>query len=61
MGATWSDQITVQNFSIYARKHGAVGMMATTWHYVQTQDWNTVEKLIDTSGKFFLEDFVDVK
>lgn len=36
-------------------------MMATTLHYVQKQDWNTVEKLIDTSGKFFLENFVDVK
>lgn len=57
LGATWKNENTIRNFSRYAAKHGAEGMIATTWSYVQRKDWKVVDRIIKFSGKTFLKDF----
>lgn len=59
IGSTWKKERTIQSFSRYAAKHGAYGMMATTWWYVQKEEWNVVDRIIKFSGQTFLKDFPD--
>lgn len=61
IGATWEKEDTIRNFSSYAAKHGAYGMMATTWFHVQRKEWDVVEEIIKVSGEAFLKDFPDAK
>ncbi|MFN6946484.1 MAG: family 20 glycosylhydrolase [Cytophagaceae bacterium] len=61
IGATWVKEKTIKNFSRYASKNNAYGMMATTWWYVQKRNWDIVEKIIKISGDIFSKDFPDGK
>jgi len=61
IGATWVNERTIKNFSKYASKHKAYGMMATTWWHVQKRNWDVVERIIKVSGENFLKDFPDGK
>jgi hypothetical protein len=61
IGATWAKEKTIKNFSKYASKSKAYGMMATTWWHVQKRNWDVVEKIIKVSGQYFLNDFPDEK
>jgi len=61
LGATWKKEKTIQNFSHYAARHGAAGMIATTWWHVQKKQWDKVDRIINFSGKTFLKDFPDAK
>jgi len=57
IGSTWKKKKTIHNFSHYASKHNAYGMMATTWFHVQRKEWNIIDNIINTSGRIFLKDF----
>lgn len=59
IGTTWVEENVIKNFSKYASKHKAYGMMATTWWHVQKRQWDIVQKIIEISGKTFLKDFPD--
>lgn len=59
LGATWERPETIQNFSRYAAEHGAEGMIATTWFYVQRKKWGVVNRIIKESGRAFLANFPD--
>lgn len=61
IGATWKKEKTIRNFSRYAAKHGADGMIATTWFHVQRREWDVVERIIRTSGRIFIKDFPDAR
>ena len=67
VGATWRKVETINNFSNYARMHGAIGMIETTWFDPRRNDniivhrWGELERLIFTSGEIFLRDFPDAK
>jgi hypothetical protein len=52
--ATWESP---DAFSNYAAAHGAKGMIATTWSYVQNHHWNTVETIMVNSGLAFNRTF----
>lgn len=58
---TWMNEMTIKNFSHYAASHGAYGIMATTWLYMQKKEWDVVDKIIFISGKLFLREFPDEK
>lgn len=53
LGATFHTRMITENFSRYAAEHGASGMIATTWYYVQRKDWLTVERIIRESGSIY--------
>jgi len=59
LGATFDNRAGIRNFSAYAKKHGADGMIATTWFYVQRKQWDVVDGIISYSGERFREDFGD--
>jgi hypothetical protein len=61
LGTTWNDRITTYNFSRYASAHGALGMIATSWSYVQNKEWETVEMIMRESGRTFIKDFPDAR
>lgn len=61
IGVTWVKEKTIKNFSRYAAKHNAYGMMATTWWHVQKRNWDIVERIIKISGDTFSKDFADGK
>jgi len=61
IGVTWKKEQTIRNFSRYAANHGALGMMATTWFYVQRKEWNTVNRILRVSGRVFSQDFPDAQ
>lgn len=61
LGATWKNTETIKNFSSYAAKHRARGMIATTWIHTQRRDWDIVDKIIEVSGDSFNKDFPDQK
>ena len=61
IGSTWKKPETIRNFSRYAARHGAYGMMATTWFHVQRKEWDVVERIIRESGDAFSKDFPDAK
>jgi hypothetical protein len=61
IGTTWKKEKTIHNFSLYAAKHGAEGMIATTWSHVQRKEWDVVERIIRESGEAFRKDFPDAK
>jgi hypothetical protein len=61
LGATWTKEVTIQNFSRYAAQHGGEGMIATSWSHVQKKEWDVVEKIMRTSGEVFKKDFPDAK
>ncbi|MEO0096419.1 MAG: family 20 glycosylhydrolase [candidate division WOR-3 bacterium] len=61
IGVTWVKEKTIKNFSRYAAKHNAYGMMATTWGHVQKRNWDIVERIIKISGDTFSKDFADGK
>lgn len=54
LGATWKEPKTIRNFSRYAKRHGADGMIATTWIHVQRKEWDVVKRIICNSGEAFL-------
>jgi hypothetical protein len=51
IGSTWKRESTTRNFSRYAEKHGAYGMMATTW--LKVGEWDAVQEIINVSGEIF--------
>ncbi|TLD42412.1 MAG: hypothetical protein JETT_1247 [Candidatus Jettenia ecosi] len=55
LGATWTSEETIKNFSRYIANlpTGGEGMIATTWFHVQKKDWNLVNKIIVTSSESF--------
>ena len=57
LGTTFDNHAGIRNFSAYAKKHGADGMVATTWFYVQRGKWDVVDDIISHSGERFREDF----
>ncbi len=59
VGATWVKERTIRNFSNYASRHKAYGMIATTWWHVQKRNWDIVERIIKVSGETFLKYFPD--
>lgn len=59
LGATWYKRSTISNFSAYAARHGAAGMVATVWFYPQKGEWGLVSSTISESGKVFRGDFPD--
>lgn len=61
IGATWKRDETTKNFSQFAAKNGAYGMMATTWFHVPKGEWEIVDRIIEVSGIQFLNDFPDEK
>jgi hypothetical protein len=61
IGTTFKKEATISNFSEFASKHSAYGMMATSWFYVQRQQWDTVDRIIELSGEAFQKDFSDQK
>jgi hypothetical protein len=61
IGSIWKKEKTTRNFSRYAARHGAMGMMATTWFHVRKNEWGVVDSIIDVSGTAFLKDFPDAK
>ncbi|PJA34818.1 MAG: hypothetical protein CO186_09060 [Zetaproteobacteria bacterium CG_4_9_14_3_um_filter_49_83] len=61
VGSTFIKEKTITNFSHYAKRHGAIGMMATTWYFVQRKEWDKVNRIIQFSGETFLRDFPDEK
>lgn len=61
LGATWEQSNTIRNFSHYAATHGAEGMIATTWSYVQRKKWDVVGSIIHESGVAFSKDFPDAR
>jgi len=61
LGASWKNTKTIRNFSSYAAKHGAEGMIATTWWPVQGKEWDVVDQIIQVSGEAFRKDFPDAK
>jgi len=61
LGSSWKDSRTIRNFSRYAARHGADGMIATTWFHVQRREWDVVKRIIRESGEAFRRDFPDSK
>jgi len=61
MGVTFNESKTIANFSHYAARHGADGMIATIWFYLQRKEWGTVESIVRESGEIFLREFPDEK
>lgn len=61
LGSTWKKFDTTKNFSRYASKNSANGMIATTWVHVQRKEWDVVERIIRESGETFRKDFPDVR
>lgn len=59
IGATWKKGDTIRQFSAYAAKHDAYGMMATIWFHVPLKEWDTVEQILSESGKHFATDASD--
>ena len=60
LGATWKKEQTIRDFSRYAAHNGADGMIATTWFHTREKGGNeTVNRIIDASGKAFFEAFPD--
>ncbi len=57
LGSTFEDLSVTQNFSRYAAKNRAAGMVATTWYYVMRKDWETVDRIIKESGRIFSKSF----
>jgi hypothetical protein len=58
IGTTFRNKKTIRQFSRYASKHGAYGMMATSWFYVGRGDWDTVNQIMTISGETFQKDFL---
>lgn len=61
IGSTWTRDDTTNNFSAFAARSGAMGMLATTWFYVPKKEWDVVERVISVSGKAFGKEFPDDK
>lgn len=62
LGSTWKKERTIRNFSNYAARNGADGMVSTIWaHLMNEDDEEVVDRIIRKSGEVFLEDFPDVK
>jgi hypothetical protein len=61
LGATWKKPKTITNFSRYAARHGAEGMIATTWFHVSRKEWGVVNKIIRNSGAAYRKEFPDVR
>jgi hypothetical protein len=55
IGATWRKGATTANFSAFAARHDAYGMMATIWFYVPLRQWSMVESILHESGRLFRE------
>ena len=53
IAATWKKEKTIRQFSRFAARNRAYGMMATSWFYVQGGNWNVVENIIHVSGQAF--------
>lgn len=53
IGTVWKKSSTARNFSAYAARHGAYGMMVTTWFYVPLRQWATVEEILVETGQIF--------
>lgn len=67
LGATFRKLETVRNFSRYAAKHGADGMIATTWFIPGSEQnkvvnsWDEVTQIIRESGDAFKKDFPNAR
>lgn len=65
LGATFRKPQTIRNFSRYAARHGAEGMIATTWFVPGhasdkvVNSWEEMERIIRESGEAFRRDFPD--
>jgi len=53
VAATWKKEKTIRDFSRFASRNRAYGMMATSWFHVQRGDWDVVERIIRMSGQAF--------
>jgi hypothetical protein len=53
IAVTWKKEQTIRNFSRFASRNRAYGMMATSWFYVQRGNWGIVDRLIRQSGEAF--------
>ena len=54
IGSTWKKANTIRNFSNYAFKNNAYGMLAGTWWHVQRKEWDKVDDILKESGHIFL-------
>lgn len=67
LGTTWRAKETTRNFSRYAARQGANGMIASTWIILGAKgnkvvnNWDDIERLIRDSGEAFRENFPDAK
>jgi len=67
LGSTWRDKKTISNFSKFAAKLGAKGMIATTWFVplhnknIVVNSWDEVNQIIRESGEAFRKDFRDAQ
>jgi hypothetical protein len=66
LGTTWRAKETTLNFSQYAARHGATGMIASTWIILGAEskvvnNWGDIEQLIRESGEAFSKDFPDAE
>ncbi|NVK20920.1 MAG: family 20 glycosylhydrolase [Kangiellaceae bacterium] len=55
IGTTWESEDTTNNFTDYALKNGALGMISSSWFYIQNGDWDTVEKIMKESSAIYYE------
>jgi len=53
IGATWRRTETTENFSAYAEKNDAYGMMATVWFHLPLQQWDIIEQILTESARIF--------
>lgn len=67
IGATWRRSETTKNFSRYAARQGADGMIATTWFAPVLKGgkvvttWDEIARVIRESGETFKRDFPDAR
>ena len=60
IGVTWKEDRNIADFSDYAAKHGASGMMATLWQYARSaRDRDLADHIIEFSGRVFAKEFPD--
>lgn len=65
LGMSWRERTATQNFSRYAARHGADGMIASTWIILGAKgnsvvnNWDDAVTIIRESGAIFRKEFPD--
>lgn len=56
IAATWKKERTIRNFARYALANGAYGLMATTWHNIDSSRWSAlINWIVRASGRIFAD------